>query len=122
MTFDFCRDNLTSNIAPYDGKWTFGAVFSEKAPIPLFDAAKDTGLFVKAILLNREKTLGKEVLGATDYYTPLRMVEEFKKAKPEAGKDLTFNQLPVDVFKQILQGQGMPPVVQDELLENMLFM
>lgn len=117
-----CRDNLTSNIAEKDGKWTFNAVFSEKAPIPLFDTDKDTGLFVKAILLNREKTLGKEVLGATDYYTPLRMIEEFKKAKPEAGKSLTFNQLPVDVFKQILGSQGMPPLIQEELVENMLFM
>lgn len=72
--------------------------------------------------MNREKTLGKEVLGATDYYTPPRIIEEFKKAKPEAGKTLTFNQLPVDVFKGHLASQGMPELIQNELLENMLFM
>lgn len=118
----FSRENLTGNFAEKDGKWTFNAAFSEKTPIPLFDTAKDTGLFVKAIILNREKTLGKEVCGATDYYTASRMIEEFKKAKPEAGKSLTFSQIPTDAFKQKLASQGMPELIQDELLENMLFM
>lgn len=116
------RDNLISKFREQDGKWTFTALFSEKTPLPLFAAERDTGLFVKAILLNREKTLGKDILGATDYYTPLQIMEDFKKAKPEAGKKLTYNQLPFDVFRGMMDRQGLPKIGQDELLENVQFM
>jgi uncharacterized protein YbjT (DUF2867 family) len=119
----FYMDNLVSNIRKgEDGHWGYYAPYSKSTPIPLFDTDKDTGLFVKAILLNREKTLGRAVLGATDYYTPTQIVESFAKAKPEAGKGLTFTQVPADVFKGNLAKAGMPDFVQEELLENMMFM
>lgn len=117
------RDNLVSNIRKgEDGQWGYYAPYSKNTPIPLFDTDKDTGLFVKAILLNREKTLDKAVLGASDYYTPTQIVEAFAKAKPEAGKTLSFTQVPGDVFKGNLAKAGMPDFVQQELLENMMFM
>jgi hypothetical protein len=116
------RDNLLSNIRQQGDKWIFAAPFSEKTPIPLFDTNQDTGLFVKAILLNREKTLDKNVLGATDYYTPLKIIEEFKKAKPETGGKLSFYQVPEEAYKKALADNGMPDFIQKELYENMMFM
>lgn len=88
----------------------------------MLDAQHDTGLFVRSILLNREKTLGREILGATDYYTPLEIIEELRKAKPEAGKSLTFKKLSVEEYRQLLASKGWPPVVQEEFIENMLLL
>ena len=69
-----------------DGKYVLGLPVAADAQIPLVDIEKDTGKFVKAILMNRDEALGKEYLGATDYYTPQQAVDEFTKAFPEDGK------------------------------------
>jgi hypothetical protein len=92
------------------------------SPIPLFDAVRDTGKFVKGILLNRGKLLGARVYGATDYYTPERIIKEFQEVKPENGSGGKAVQIPESVFKQILGSMGMPEAIQDEMLENMLLM
>ncbi|RPB04424.1 hypothetical protein L873DRAFT_1786236 [Choiromyces venosus 120613-1] len=44
---------------------------------PLSDADRDTGTSVAGILLNRARLLGKEVYGATDYYTPVQITHAF---------------------------------------------
>lgn len=103
-------------------EFVFNAAFPKSTHVPLFDAAGDTGKFVKAILLNREKLLGKRVLAATDYYTPDDMIKAFQAAYPKAGKGVQFNQLSEDVYKSILGSAGMPKKVQNELYENMMFM
>lgn len=72
--------------------------------------------------MNREKTLGKHVLAATDYYTPTRIIDEFKRAKPESSKDLGFLQASEKDFKGALAANNMPEFVQEELWENMTFM
>ncbi|KAF5861644.1 hypothetical protein ETB97_012731 [Aspergillus alliaceus] len=86
---------------------------SKQAKFPLFDAAEDTGKFIKAIIKNREKLLGKQVLGATDYYTPERIVEEFQEITGQKAKYL---QIPPEDFKA-----AYPPTIAAEFLENHLF-
>ncbi|KAF8472850.1 NMRAL1 protein [Kalaharituber pfeilii] len=72
---------------PSTGVYTFGLpVPGDKAGIPMFDV-RDTGKFIKGILLNREKTLGKRVLGATKYMSPNEVLEVFKKVKAETAKE-----------------------------------
>lgn len=89
-------------------------------PIPFFDACADTGKFVKAMVMKREEVLGKNVLGATDYYTPDQVVEAFKQVKKETPAQ--FTTLDKDTYKGYLAQAGMPDFVQEELYENMAFM
>ena len=107
---------------PENGTYRFALPIPGNSPMPLFDTGSDTGKFVKAILLNREKWLGKNVLGATDYYTPDQIVEQFKEVKPKAGQGATFAELPPEVFKGFLAKAGMPEPVQEEMLQNMQLM
>lgn len=92
------------------------------APIPVFSADDDSGKFIKAILLNREKVLGKQIYAATDYNTPEQLVRGFQEVFPNAGKGAKFERMPDDVFKSVMGQSGMPELVQEEMLQNMRLM
>ncbi|OAA36836.1 NmrA family transcriptional regulator [Metarhizium rileyi] len=87
-------------------------VQADEAKIPLFDAAADTGIFVKAALRNSSD--GNIIRAATDYYTPSRILSEFEQV---TGKKVAFQQVPPETFKSFL-----PPPAAQELLENMLLL
>ena len=101
-----------------DGNWGLGLPTPPDAPMPLFDAEDDTGKFVKGIFLNREKLLGERVLGATAYYTPTQIIEEFKELYPKVAATTAYHQLPAEVYKGILGSIGLPESFQVEMLEN----
>lgn len=105
-----------------EGKWGLALPLPEDSPIPLFAAEHDTGKFVKAIFLKKDQTLGKRIYGATAYYTPKQIIDEFKEVFPEAGKDAGFSRLPDEVFKGIMASTGAPEPVQEEMLQNMRLM
>ena len=100
--------------------YTIALPMPATTPIPWFDAADDTGKFVKGIVLNREKLLGKNVHAATAYNSPQDVVDIFKQVKPEAGKTAGFFQPDETTYKGYLASAGMPGFVQDELYENMV--
>jgi hypothetical protein len=108
--------------APPNNDWTLALPIPGSSPIPLLDTADDTGKFVKGILNNREKTLGKRIYGATDYYTIDEIVKEFKEQYPEAGKTAKSAELPHEVFKGIIMKTGAPATSAEELLQNMRLM
>lgn len=104
-------------------EWVLTMPCPARTPIPLFDAAEDTGKFVKAILLNRDATLAKRVLGAVDYYTCAQIVEQFAEMKPEAGRNARFVEVSPNEFKSFVGDlMGVDDRIQLELLENMQFM
>ncbi|KAK0671279.1 NmrA-like family-domain-containing protein [Cercophora samala] len=106
--------------AQADNAWTFSLPVSDQAVQPVFDAAADTGKFIKAAVLNRDKVLGKRLLGATDYLTHAQIVEGFKRVFPEAGKTAIYKQLPDKTFLEFwTKDQGVPDYVAQEVLENM---
>ena len=107
---------------PPNNAWTLGLPIPTSSPVPLLDTAEDTGKFVKGILLNREKALGKRIYGATAYYTVQEIVDQFKATFPEAGKDAKAVELPHGVFKGILAKAGTPEESAEELLQNMRLM
>ncbi|KAF6837779.1 hscarg protein [Colletotrichum plurivorum] len=118
----FYMSNLPGGMfrqTPPDNAWALNLPIPASSPMPLFDAGADTGKFVKGIVLNRDKVLGKRVLGATEYLTTGEAVETFKKVYPEAGRTARFNQLSHDQFRAALTGQGMPGFVAEEMLQNM---
>ncbi|KAK4662364.1 uncharacterized protein QC763_700320 [Podospora pseudopauciseta] len=103
-----------------DNTWILSLPVSDQAVQPLFDAAADTGKFIKAAVLNRDKVLGKRLLGATSYLTNAQIVEGFKKVFPEAGKTASYKQIPDKAFYEVLtKYQGAPDFVAQEMLENM---
>jgi len=108
--------------SPPHNAWTLSLPFGSNTQIPVFDPEDDTGKFVRGIMLNKDNVLGKEILGATAYMTPDEMVQEFKEQFPKAGVNAMFVELSHASFKEGLAQMGMPPFVQEELLENMRFM
>jgi uncharacterized protein YbjT (DUF2867 family) len=98
--------------------WTLALPASEDAIYPLFDV-NDTGKYVKAAVLNRDKLLGKRLLGATKYLTGREVLDTFRNVFPEAGKTATYVNVPHEAYLGILKGYGFPEYVAMELLENM---
>jgi hypothetical protein len=86
---------------------------------PMFDAANDTGKFVKAIFLNKEKTLGKDIYGAEKYYTPIEVAKAFEEAFPVDGKGTQYVPVKGEDFINTMKGNGMPDKIAEEMLENM---
>lgn len=89
-------------------------------PIPLFDTEDDGGKFVKAIFLHREKTLGKQILAATAYYTPTEIMRTFRHTRPEIARGTRFQQISENEFKEQLQASGMPDAACEDLFNNMI--
>ncbi|EPE03009.1 hypothetical protein F503_08623 [Ophiostoma piceae UAMH 11346] len=110
----YYMSNFTRMLAKNDdGSYTLYYPVGDKAKFPLYDAASDSGLFVKAILKNLDSLNGKEVLAASGYYTPSQIVETFSKA---TGKKANFVQVTNDQYKA-----SLPPALADEYLDNQLF-
>ena len=90
--------------------------FAGDRPITPFDSNADTGKFIKGIVLNRDRLLGKRIRGTTGEITGDEMVATFSRVYPEAGKGAKWEEVPQDVYKSNIQG---PEFIQQELLENM---
>ncbi|KAL8652978.1 MAG: hypothetical protein Q9210_002370 [Variospora velana] len=121
----FYMSNLESmfNPAPQaPHAYTFAMPMPPTTPIPFFDAVGDTGKFVKAMLMKRDKVLGKNVLAATDYYAAADVPKIFEQVKKEAGKGAQFITIDKDTYKGFLTGAGLPDFAAQELYENMAFM
>jgi hypothetical protein len=118
----FYMSNLPGGMlrqAPPSNDWALSLPIPASSPVPLLDTVRDTGKFVKGILLNREKSLGKRVLGATAYYTLSQIINEFKEVYPEAGKNAKNVELSHEDFKNAIVKSGRDEVAAEELLENM---
>ena len=107
---------------PETHTWSLALPIPTSSPLPLFATETDTGKFVKAILLKREKTLGKRIYGAAAYYTCDEVVTTFKEVFPEAGKGAKAIEIPHDAFKKGMAATGAPDFVQEEMLQNMRMM
>ena len=121
----FFMSNIPGQIlrqVPPDNNWTLAMPAPSDTPVPLFDAAGDTGKFVKGILTHRDQVLGKRIYAASDYYTFADMVDTFKEMKSEAGKNANFVRMTKEQYKGALAKAGMPEKAQEELYENMAFM
>lgn len=121
----FYMSNLETMLNPSSQAphaYAFAMPMPPTTPIPCFDAAGDTGKFVKAMLMKRDKVLGKNVLAATDYYAAADVPKIFEQVKKEAGKGAQFVTIDKDTYKGFLTGAGMPDFAAQELYENMAFM
>ena len=109
--------------SPPDDAWTFGLPTPSSAVIPLFDAAADTGKFVKAIVDKGSEVHGKRVLGATDYFSCDQVIDVFKSTFPVAGETAVYQQFDREGYKQMLRKHlKLSDTIVQELLENMLLL
>lgn len=99
----------------------FSLPVPSSTPFPLFDAATDTGKFIKAILTQPEQTLGQRIYGATDYYTGDDMVQQVREVKPNVNS-VQYVQISPDEFLAGAKYGGYSPKGAEELLQNLLFM
>ncbi len=86
---------------------------------PLIDIKEDAGTYIKAILLNREKFLGKHVAAAEKYYSISEVVRILKEV---GGLDVVFQQISPEVFKGALMQGGAPEFFAEDVAENLQFM
>jgi hypothetical protein len=107
--------------SPPANDWTFGLPIPATAIIPMYYTG-DTGKYIKAAVLNREKVLGKHILGASAYMTAQEIVDGFKNVFPESGKTAKYFEIPGEGFRGFLKSQGRPDFVIDEMHQNMRLM
>ncbi|KAJ8117686.1 hypothetical protein OPT61_g1172 [Boeremia exigua] len=96
-----------------DGSLSFALPVSNNAKFPLVDIAEDTGKFVKAMIKNRDATLGKQILGSENYYTPEQIRSTLEKT---TGKKTNYTQIAAEQYMSYL-----PSFMAEEMLENHLF-
>ncbi|CDM28291.1 NmrA-like [Penicillium roqueforti FM164] len=96
-----------------DGSYQLFYPVGKQAQFPLFDAAQDTGLFVRAAIKHAGQLKDKQILAAAKYYTPEEIVDTFSKV---TGKKAVFVQVSSDQYKA-----SLPAAIADEYLENQLF-
>ncbi|CRL28374.1 NAD(P)-binding domain [Penicillium camemberti] len=96
-----------------DGSYHLFYPVGKQAKFPLFDAAQDTGLFVRAALKHGDQLKNKQILAAAKYYTPDEIVDTFSKV---TGKKAVFIQVSPEQYKA-----SLPAAMADEYLDNQLF-
>ncbi|KAJ5190700.1 uncharacterized protein N7498_009685 [Penicillium cinerascens] len=110
----YYMSNFTSMLKrAEDGSYQLFYPVGKQAKFPLFDAAKDTGLFVKAAIKHADQLKNKQILAAAQYYTPEEIVDTFSQV---TGKKAVFMQISSEQYKAAL-----PPAIAEEYLENQLF-
>ena len=102
--------------------YTLALPMPPSTPIPIFDAADDTGKFVKAMVTKRDQVLGKRVLAATQYLPVADIPKILSEVKPESGKGAQFLRVDKATYMGFLTKTGMPEFAAEELYENMAFM
>jgi len=86
---------------------------------PLIDVNEDTGKYVKAILLNREKVLGKVFQGAVKQYPISEVVDIVKNV---GGLDVVFEQCSEEAYRSNLAAAGVPEFFRNDMVDTMRFL
>ncbi|TVY35698.1 NmrA-like family domain-containing protein [Lachnellula occidentalis] len=113
---------LLSNIIPTsEGAKSYNLAFPFPAStkIPLISVNKDTGAYVKHILLNRETFLGRQVSAGENEYTMSEIVSILRNVG-DVDISLPANYTEDD-FKRRLAAVGVPGFFQEDLAENMKY-
>jgi uncharacterized protein YbjT (DUF2867 family) len=83
--------------------------------MPLISANKDTGKYVKEMLLHPEKVFGKRIYTGEKYYTMDETAEIIKKV---GGLDVSYEQCTDEAFRKSLAGVGAPEFLQEDMSQN----
>ena len=105
----YSSDVISNYIAPIpNDPHSYGIFFpvaaSESIQLPILDAAADLGKFVKAILLNPEKTVGQSFNIAEKVYTFGQITSILQRQ----GLKVNFYPIDMQTFKSGLAAKGLP--------------
>ncbi|KAE9364578.1 NAD(P)-binding protein [Stipitochalara longipes BDJ] len=98
--------------------YKFAVPFSPTLKIPLISVASDTGKYVKAILLNREGVLGKQVSAGEKYYSPEEIVKVLREV---GGLDVVVEQIDEQEYRTQMAAMGAPEFYVDDMVDNIRF-
>jgi hypothetical protein len=117
----FFMANLVGMIRADEGNpkaFTLALPVKDDALFPLFDHKADTGKYVKGAFLHPKQSLGKTYDAAYAWMTPTQILSELKEVKKgiEGAKFVT---LTGEQFKGGLAAAGLPPLAQEDFLQNM---
>lgn len=85
---------------------------------PLISVVEDVGKYVKAILLNREKLLGKQICASEKDYT---LEESVALMREKGGVDVTYEQVAEEDYRKAMGAKGLPEFFIDDMCENMKY-
>jgi len=105
-------------IASGSKSYKFSVPVPSMTKFPLIAVNEDTGKYVKSILLNREKMLGRRVLVAENLYT---LDDCANILKETAGLDVAVEQCSDEDYRKGLAAVGYPEFMQDDLSDIMSF-
>jgi uncharacterized protein YbjT (DUF2867 family) len=95
-----------------DGNYSFTTGWdAETTMVPFLDPSGDSGLWVAAILLNLDSTLGKRIAAAGDVLTPNSMAEAIAAV---SSKKATINHVTFEQYQSFL-----PAPIAEEITANM---
>lgn len=98
--------------------YTFMFPMPLNCKIPLISVKKDTGTYVRDIIINREKLIGNTIAAGEGEYSLLEVVDIVAKAG-----GLTVNPIEVtdEQYRGAMAADGMPPHVVDDMALMMQF-
>ena len=105
--------------SPDAKSYKFCAPFPITTKLPIFCVNEDTGKYVKAILLNREKVLGKQVYIAENHYSLIDIVKALKEV---GGLDVVAEEIDDATYRKNLAAAGAPDFFIEDMSDNMKFM
>jgi uncharacterized protein YbjT (DUF2867 family) len=110
---------LLPTISPSGSKaYKFIAPVPADTKMPLISVNKDTGKYVKAMLLHPEKVLGERIYTGEKYYTMDETAEIMKRV---GGLDVEYEQCTDEAFRKSLAGVGAPEFLQEDMSQNMKY-
>ncbi|KAJ6568753.1 NAD(P)-binding protein [Mycena capillaripes] len=108
---------LTSPFAPIkkaDGSFVLAFPVKPTTVLPILDAVRDYGMFVRHVLQLPVFPKGAELVAYEESMTVTDLVEQWSQG---TGKNIVLAQIPAEQFKQGLQGAGLPPHIVLDLSE-----
>ena len=105
--------------SPDAKSYKFCAPFPVTTKLPIFCVNEDTGKYVKAILLNREKVLGKQVYIAENHYSFIDIVKALKEV---GGLDVVAEEIDDATYRKNLAAAGALDLFIEDMSDNMKFM
>jgi hypothetical protein len=86
--------------------------------MPLISANKDTGKYVKEMLLHPKKVIGERIYTGEKYYTMDEAAEIIKKV---GRLDVSYEQCTDEAFRKSLADVGAPEFLQEDMSQNVKY-
>lgn len=103
---------------PGSKSYKFSVPFPTNIKLPMISVNEDTGKYAKAILLNREKVLGKQVLVGEKDYSPDDIVRIMRDV---GGLDVVSEEITHGEYRKSLAMRGVPDFFIDDMSDNMRY-